>query len=283
VDPSAVLPVVNPDGSWYYPFQPGWVFADNPPSQDAYPEWADDRVLGNAAGSVIVQHIRIPTMVPNFGVPGTSVNVRTVAQAGINVLGFSAPGFLDAVIGFFRLQGETVLGGAIYEYADTSVSPNMLGWEIDIVMVAPAGAQMYADGYYAQPQLQIIAIIGAMIGIYAFLNDVTNGAFGNALNQIISSLSHGISQVVAAPFQGAAELLLVGGALVLGIAWLGSRGGVSPEAISAAGGAVAGAGQAGGAILAGGGQAVSATTGVLTGRGGGGGAAGSPSRRRSRS
>lgn len=253
MDPSAVLPVFNADGTWSYPFAPGWSFTDNPPSQDAIPEWADYRVTGNVSGAVVVQRIRVPTGVPNVGFPGTSINVRTVAESGIHALGVSAPSFLDAIIGIFRAQGETVIGGAIYQYAIAETGPDLLGWEIDVVMPAPAGAQIVAPRR-AEAQVTLAVVIGAFIALYFFLDDITGGAFSQFVGNAISSLANGVSQVVAAPFQGAAELLLVGGALVLGIAFLAGSGRVSPEAVSAAGGAVGAAGQGGGAILGGGGS-----------------------------
>lgn len=209
------FPIVNPDGTWDYTFLPNvTVNAGDVPAQASGITYAGFNLYGQGAqysGAVEAHHItNIPPIMPNVGIPLTNLNAQDWMRGNAN----------NVIAKALQVAGHDVIAVVMYEYAVAGsflgVSTTLLGYEFEIIVAAPAAGQVdqAAAGFIITVPL-LIAGFTAAAALIAW-NLATNGAVFNAIGQMLDHISSGIAKVAAAPFQGAAWLL-IGAAAALGV------------------------------------------------------------------
>ena len=282
--------VIGPSGQ---PPQPplAWVNCSQPmPGQaadvnDGNSKWYNEG--WTYPGNVEWHHIGpTPNIIPNIGIPGTSINVSTALLDGTA----GALSLLDVIAQFFATQGEHVLWVGIWQHASSAVLTSELGYEIEVLVgTGNATASPQVGTPLAAGQVLMTALI--IFAAFVVLDGITGGhlsqAFSNAIDNVFHSAGEAVVPPIQAAFQGPFLLLLGGAGLVLAIAFLSKKEGLSGENLRVGREVVGGAGQTAGSLTSASTGVLGATsnlaaTGASIARGGGGRAPAASSRRRRR-
>jgi hypothetical protein len=244
---ASIFPAVAPDGSWTLPgfprggpAFPPWRFAEDPPAQAS--DIADARCqdFGDGIvwlGPVEAHHVtHIPTVIPNAGIPFTSINVSTLMLDGI----VGQQSLIDLMRDFYTARGEEVLGVCVWEHRQPRTGPDLLGYEIEVF--TKGQAQPFQPQLVLPPDVQpaiVITTLGLALILFAgmiVLDAFTGGQLGilDAFGQAWETITDSVEGVIIAPFKGVATVVVVGVAAFVGGAILLSRTGVEPEIATAA-------------------------------------------------
>lgn len=239
---TATLPVSDGQGNWWLPAFPNWRFPSDRPllGEPATNSVSKQYGTGSSfAGLVEAHHItNIPTTIPNLGVPGTSLNIATLLLDGA----LGRAGLPDVMAALFSAQGFEVLAVVVWEQRDEQSVfginlPDLLGYEIEIFTVAPAAA-MVAPA--AQPAVIIgIGVILVGLALFVALDALVPGVdlvggFADAIDQVVTSVSEGVADVVQAPFSGAAFVLLAGIGTFIALGFFLDKGNIETKRATAA-------------------------------------------------
>jgi hypothetical protein len=144
-------------------------------------------------------------MLPNFGIPGTSINVAEAMRAYLPDL------FAQAVQSNF---GE-ILAICVFEYRDPG-GPETLGADL-------LGYEIYVLGHgspvLAGLPLVIIGLLG-LIAIFTIIDQITGGKLHQSFLSSYERVVKGGADIVGAPFKGQTEVLILSIAFAVGMALL---------------------------------------------------------------
>lgn len=209
-NPAQAFPVVNADGTWYYPFAPHITAAAgvDVPGQASGITFADFSVYGDwnkYAGAAAARHLTNWPAIPNVGIPGTGFNVKDWMRANLR----------NVVAKGYQLAGDEVLAVVMYEYDEQRSGPDGLGYELEVFTAQPTGsAQFTAGRVHPGPKAQWIIAVGIIAGLVAFVPGARD-----AILQLIETVGKAVAAPVQAASQGPAVILVGAGAALLALAY----------------------------------------------------------------
>lgn len=225
-------PVVNPDGSWYFPFLPNVVInaGQGVPFQAGGQVYRTHRTYGQAnnfVGAIEARHIGNITGIPDLGIPGTSYGVASFINNHL----------CDAVAQAYTAAGDNVLAVVIAQYDTGYVGPiSTVGYEIEVIIGKAGGgsAMILSEGgsftsgstFPKQAQAQVAArvqgqwiqalfLISSLLGLDIF----TGGKVTESFQRATEAVAAGVSRPIQAASQGPAIILVGAGAMMLGLAY----------------------------------------------------------------